>query len=404
MHLFFGHGADNHAHGAGVVRDGVYQDEGTRGLVLRVGVEEELLCSGHHHARNLVELHRQGLLCQLSIVNGEVLHRVDIHLILDAVHVRTAGVRGLLDEERLVHVHRLLVHPHQHGLEVAAHYGKIVRVHQHLAARHVDFILQRQRDGLGREGIIQLSVVGHDALDVRLLARWQGHHLVALAHHARSHLAAEAAEIKVGAQDVLHGEAEILQVMVVADVHRLQEIQQGRPRVPRRAGGLLHHIVPVQGRQRDARHVGHAQRLDELAVLRHNRIEPLFGEIHQVHLVHGQHHVLDAQQGNEERMAARLRDDAQAGIHQDDSQVGRRAARNHVARILLMSRRVGNDELALVGREVAVGHVNGDALLALGLQPVQQQRIVDMVAGIAHALAVALQRIELVFVYLLAVK
>ena len=39
-----------------------------------------------------------------------------------------------------------------------------------------------------------------------------------------------------------------------------------------------------------------------------------------------------------------------------------------------MARRVGDDELALVGGEVAVGHVDGDALLALGLQAVHQQR------------------------------
>ena len=43
--------------------------------------------------------------------------------------------------------------------------------------------------------------------------------------------------------------------------------------------------------------------------------------------------------------------------------------------------RVGDDELALVGREVAVRDVDGDALLALGLQAVGQQREVDLAAG-----------------------
>jgi hypothetical protein len=52
---------------------------------------------------------------------------------------------------------------------------------------------------------------------------------------------------------------------------------------------------------------------------------------------------------------------------------------------------VGNDELARLGGEVAVGHVDGDALLALGLQAVGQQRQVDGPAGGA-----ALQRVELV--------
>jgi hypothetical protein len=37
--------------------------------------------------------------------------------------------------------------------------------------------------------------------------------------------------------------------------------------------------------------------------------------------------------------------------------------------------------LRRVGREEAVGDVDGDALLALGLQPVDEQREVDVLAG-----------------------
>ena len=57
--------------------------------------------------------------------------------------------------------------------------------------------------------------------------------------------------------------------------------------------------------------------------------------------------------------------------------VGGRGAGDHVARVLLVARRVGDDELALVGGEEAVGDVDGDALLALGRQAVDQQREVD---------------------------
>jgi hypothetical protein len=39
--------------------------------------------------------------------------------------------------------------------------------------------------------------------------------------------------------------------------------------------------------------------------------------------------------------------------------------------------RVGDDVLARAGREVAVGDVDGDALLALGLQAVGEQRQID---------------------------
>ena len=64
-----------------------------------------------------------------------------------------------------------------------------------------------------------------------------------------------------------------------------------------------------------------------------------------------------------------------------------------------MARRVGDDELAAVGREVAIRDVDGDALLALGLQAVGQQGEVDLAgAGGADLLAVAFHGGELVLV------
>ena len=63
-----------------------------------------------------------------------------------------------------------------------------------------------------------------------------------------------------------------------------------------------------------------------------------------------------------------------------------------------MARRVGNDEFALGGGEIPVGYVDGDALLALGLQAVHQQCQVDVAAGGAGFDAVLLDGGELVLV------
>ena len=97
-------------------------------------------------------------------------------------------------------------------------------------------------------------------------------------------------------------------------------------------------------------------------------------------------------------MAARLRNHSRAGIHQDDGKVGSRTAGDHIAGVLFVSRSVGNDELTVIRTEIAVGHIDGDPLFAFGFQAVQQQSVVDMVAGIPHALAVAFEGIQLVFV------
>ena len=77
----------------------------------------------------------------------------------------------------------------------------------------------------------------------------------------------------------------------------------------------------------------------------------------------------------------RLGAGGRAGIDEDDRQVGRRGAGHHVARVLLVPGRVGDDEVALRGREVAVGHVDRDALLALGLEAVREEGEIDLRTG-----------------------
>ena len=80
-------------------------------------------------------------------------------------------------------------------------------------------------------------------------------------------------------------------------------------------------------------------------------------------------------------MALGLLHDALAGVDEDQRQIGRRGAGDHVARVLHVARRVGDDELAPRRVEVAVRDVDRDALLALGTQPVGQQREVDVLVA-----------------------
>ena len=92
----------------------------------------------------------------------------------------------------------------------------------------------------------------------------------------------------------------------------------------------------------------------------------------------------DAEQRHDVAVAARLRQQALARIDQHHGDVGGGRAGGHVARVLLVARAVGDDELALVGAEEAVGDIDGDALLALGGEAVEQQRVIDVVALRCH--------------------
>ena len=92
-------------------------------------------------------------------------------------------------------------------------------------------------------------------------------------------------------------------------------------------------------------------------------------------------------------MTAGLGDDTGTCVNQDDGQVGGRTAGNHVSGILFVSRSIGDDEFTVVGREVTVSYVDGDTLFAFGLQTVQQEGIVDVLAGVTHTFAVTFQGI-----------
>ena len=104
----------------------------------------------------------------------------------------------------------------------------------------------------------------------------------------------------------------------------------------------------------------------------------------------------DAEQRDEVAMPPGLRKDTFARVDEDDRQVRGRRTSNHVARVLLVSRRVGGDELSPRGAEQTVRDVDRDALLALGGETVEQQGIVQVAVARTDALRVSLEGRHLV--------
>ena len=64
-----------------------------------------------------------------------------------------------------------------------------------------------------------------------------------------------------------------------------------------------------------------------------------------------------------------------------------------------MARRIGDDELAFLSREESVCDVDRDALFAFGGKTVDEQRKVDFLALRADALAIRLERGQLILEY-----
>ena len=97
--------------------------------------------------------------------------------------------------------------------------------------------------------------------------------------------------------------------------------------------------------------------------------------------------MLDAQQIGDESMAAGLFDDTLAGIDENDGQIRGAGSGDHVARVLNVARGVRDDEFPLGSGEIAVGNINGDALLALCFQAIREQREVHVFIAAAFGKA-----------------
>jgi hypothetical protein len=169
----------------------------------------------------------------------------------------------------------------------------------------------------------------------------------------------------------------------------VSRFEQARATVPRRARAWLYHVVAKAGGERDRHHRLKAEPGHGAPVLVADRLEPLAAKADEVHLVYRQHDVAYAHQGHDVTVAAGLPQRAAAGVDQHQREVRLRGTGGHVARVLLVPRRVGDDEAAAGGGEAAPGDVDGDALFALGGEPIEQQREVEVTAGgaVAHRLA-----------------
>ena len=98
----------------------------------------------------------------------------------------------------------------------------------------------------------------------------------------------------------------------------------------------------------------------------------------EVHLVGADDELVDAEECGDADVPARLLAQTGGGVDEDEGQVGRRGPRGHVAGVLDVTRAVGDDELAMGRGGVAIGHVDGDALFALGPQAVGDEGKVDL--------------------------
>jgi hypothetical protein len=324
------------------------------------------------------------------------------------------GVRADLEPVGPPGQQRLVVHPHERALELVGHLGGRGGCRDHVPARDIHLVGQHKGDGVSGLGLGQVAFTRDDAQDRALAPR--GLHADALAHGqapARQR-AGKAPEIEVRTVHPLHRKAQrgVVRARAVHR-HRLEPAHERGALVPGHGRAWGGDVVALEGRHRHEGDALEAQALRpkrarqggrKATVVFHDTVVHGAGVVHQVHLVDGHEHVPDTEQVHERAVAACLREHALARVHHEHGGVCRGSAGDHVARVLLVARRVGHDELAPLGGEEAVGHIDRDALLALGGQAIDEQGEVQRLALRAPLARVGVQGGQVVFEEQLALE
>ena len=162
-------------------------------------------------------------------------------------------------------------------------------------------------------------------------------------------------------------------------MHGFQVVKECAPFVPGHVLTAGDDIVAVKGGHRDESDILNIEFCSEVRVFLDHSIVGFLTVIYQVHLVDTHEDVWDLQEGGNEGVALGLFDHAFASIHEDEGKVGGRSTGNHIAGVLHVSWRICNDEFTLWRSKVAVGNINGDALLAFVFKAVCEEAEVDVI-------------------------
>ena len=376
-----------HPRRRGRVAQPVDQDEtaGVPGLVVRI--ERRGLIEAQGHFPDSIQRQR---------LRRHGLEGVHIDPVVQVGHLRRHGAGAELEEIVAVQRERRIVHPHQRRGHSVGDLRRGVRGGDHVPAACIHLVREGQHHRLAGDGEGQISVIGDDARDRRGAPRRADPHRVARLNMARGDEAGHAAELRIRPHGPLHRHAQGRLQGRLRQGDGFEIFNQGRAVVPVRRGASRRNIDPVRRADGDRLDLRKAERRCEGAVVGDDGVEHGPVKVDQIHLVHRQRDPANAHQGDKETVPPRLGQHALPRIDQDDGDLGGRGAGGHVAGVLLVARGVGDDELALVCREVAVGDIDGDALLPLGGEAVDQEREVETPGGGAAAQAVPLQPLQLI--------
>ena len=158
----------------------------------------------------------------------------------------------------------------------------------------------------------------------------------------------------------------------------LEYLEQGRAIVPAKIFAAIDDHVARERRDRHEAHTSNGAPLRKTEKVGDDSRKGFRAIADEIHFVDCDHDVRDAKKRSKRRVPSGLRHDTLTRIDQQDRKLRGAGGSYHVARVLLVARRIGDDEFAQGRREVC--DVDRDALFALGDEPIGQQREIERLA------------------------
>src|SRR5439155_12780414 len=132
--------------------------------------------------------------------------------------------------------------------------------------------------------------------------------------------------------------------------------------VPRHARARLGYKVAFESRYRNTYGFSTAESVDEVDEVFANLLISFLQVIDEIHLVYRDDEITDSKEVSDEGVPPCLGHDAISRVDENHSEIGIAGACHQIARVLLVARRVRDDELPLRRGEIAVRDVDRDAL------------------------------------------
>ena len=307
---------------------------------------------------------------------GDGIERGGVDDFLDAHDFGVEFLRGELQPVALADGEVAAAHPEQAGLEAVRLDGRVVLVRGDVAALDEDLLGERDADAFARDGDGLLRRAPHlDAGDDAGLVVRREDEGVADAQRAALDATRDDAAL-VEAIHILHGKA---QRHVVDGLGRLEDVEHvgdagaGIPRHGFEAGaGDIRAVARGDGHELPG---FQADLRKEDFVFRDDVVEDLLAVIDEVHLVHRDDDLADAEQREEVAVPPRLLAHALVRSDEQHRRIGARRAGDHVLQELLVPRRV-DDDVGTAGRlELDLRGVDRDVLLLLLEQRIEQEGV-----------------------------